>query len=174
MIAKVVLATFAYCLVTTMLFGNPLQPIFLATLWSDRLGVSYWRAVAILCIATSAFAVARPLRGMIPEVFRPAVFVILAVLAPTVTVGLYADKIRHSAVLALGADEFEERSFFASIREAPADFQFFLHTAALKDCTAYAWSYRQQGFYVLNSDTGANVLPRQWIDRCGIARTNGG
>ena len=95
---------------------------------------------------------------------------ILAVLLPTVIVGHYADWIRRRAVHALGADEVEEHSIFASIRAAPEDFQFFLHTAALKDCTAYAWSYRTLSFYVLSPNVGINVLPRPWIERCGIVR----
>ncbi|AWN36441.1 hypothetical protein [Methylobacterium radiodurans] len=169
LILKVFLAVLAYIVTTVNLFGNPLQPIFLATDWSDRLGIPYWRVIALLGVAASALVFARSLRKIITDAVKPAVFVILTVLLPTVIVGLWADGIRHRAVVAFGADEVEERSFFASIREAPAEFQYFLHTAALKDCVPYAWSYRTLSFYRLQPNVGANVLPEPWKKRCGIA-----
>lgn len=98
-------------------------------------------------------------------------FVVLAIVLPTTIVGLYADSERRRGVSAFGADEVEENSFFTSIREAPQDFQFVLHTAALKGCTPYAWSYRTQSFYKLPPDAAVNVLPQRWIAKCGIART---
>jgi hypothetical protein len=167
---KFLLATFAYAVVTVMLFGNPFQPIALATLWSSRLGAPYWQGIAIISFAASTLIFLRPIRDAIPTLLREPVFLILAVLLPTAAVGLYADGIRHRTVLALHADEVEEHSFFRSIREAPADFQFFLHTAALKGCTPYAWSYRKLAFYVLPPNIAVNVLPQQWITRCGIVR----
>jgi hypothetical protein len=87
---------------------------------------------------------------------------------PTFFVGIYGDFLRHGAVLAFGADEVEEHSFFRSLREAPQDFQFFLHTAALKNCTPYAWSYRTMAYYRLGPSVAGNVVPRQWIARCSI------
>jgi hypothetical protein len=120
LIARLLLAALAYVLVTAVLFGNPLQPIAFATFWSDRLGVPHWRVIALLCVAASALIFARPLKNTVTALLRPLVFVILAVLLPTAVVGLYADGIRHRAVLAFGADEVEEQSFFTSIREAPS------------------------------------------------------
>ena len=165
---KLLLAALTYGVVTVVLFGSPFQPISLATMWSDRLGVPYWRVIAVLCVIVSALVFAAPLKYAINPLFRPVAFVILAVVLPTLTVGLYADSIRHSAVLAFGADEVEEHSFFASIREAPSELQFFLHTAALKDCVPYAWSYRYLAFYNLRPSAAVNVLPPSWIKRCDI------
>ncbi|AWN50994.1 hypothetical protein [Methylobacterium sp. 17Sr1-1] len=171
LIARLLLAALAYVVATAVLFGNPLQPIAFATFWSDRLGVPHWRVIALLCVAASALIFARPLKNTVTALLRPLVFVILAVLLPTAVVGLYADGIRHRAVLAFGADEVEEQSFFTSIREAPSEFQFFLHTVALKGCTPYAWSYRKMAFFVVPPNVGANVLPQHWITRCGIVRS---
>lgn len=167
---KLLLSALAYGLVTWALFGNPLQPVALATIWSDRLGVPNWWIIAVLIVAASIPVFARSLSNPIIPVLRPTVFVILAVLLPTVIVGLYADSIRRTAVIRLGADETEEHSFFVSIREAPAEFQSFLHTAALKGCVPYAWSYRTLAFYKLPPDVGVNVLPQRWIKQCGIVR----
>ncbi len=165
---RFLLAALAYGALTTVLFGNPVQPILLATIWSDRLGIPYWRVIVGLCIAASALVFAKPFRDTFTRVQRPSIFVILAVLVPTVIVGGAAEVMKARALAALGADEIKEQHLFLSIRNAPADTQFFLHTAALKGCTAYAWSYREMGFYVLRPDTAVNVLPRPWIDRCGI------
>ena len=170
LIVKLLLTALAYGVAAVALFGDPLQPIALATFWSDRLGVPNWRSSAILGGIVSALVFALPLRNTIIPVLRPPLFVMFAVLVPTVMVGVYADRIRHHAVLAFGADEVVEHSFFASIRKAPADLQFFLHTAALKGCTPYAWSYRKLEFYALPPNVGVNVLPHQWIERCKIER----
>lgn len=167
---KLLLTALAYIVVTVVLFGDPFQPIALATFWSGRLGAPYWQGIAIISFAAAGLIFMRPARDAIPALLRPAIFLILAVLLPTMTVGLYADGIRHREVLAFEPDEVEEHSFFRSIREAPADFQFFLHTAALKGCTPYAWSYRKIAFYVLPPNIAVNVLPQQWIKRCGIVR----
>ena len=171
LMVRLLLAALAYGVVTAVLFGGPFQPIGLATIWSDRLGIPHWRMIAALGVFVSALVCAMPLRNTINFTVRLPIFVILAVLLPTVIVGLYADRIRHHVVLALEPDEIEEHSFFASIRMAPADFQDFLHTAVLKDCTPYAWSYRSLRFYRLSPNVGVNVLPSQWIERCAIQRT---
>lgn len=96
--------------------------------------------LAALGVAASTLVVSRPVRDAIPDALRPSVFVILAIRLPNALVGLNADRVRHRAVLAFDADEVEERSSFASVSEAPTDFQFFLHTAALKNGKPYAWS----------------------------------
>lgn len=104
------------------------------------------------------------------RVLRLPMFVALAIVLPTIVVGLYADSERRRGVRAFGADQVEENTFFASIREAPQEYQFFLHTAALKDCAPYAWSYRTQSFYKLPPNVAVNVLPQRWIAKCGITR----
>ncbi|WP_152015433.1 MULTISPECIES: hypothetical protein [unclassified Bosea (in: a-proteobacteria)] len=168
---KLFLSAVAFCAATAILFGDPSHALALATIWSDRLGLPYWRMIALLCMAASALIFATPLRTRISPVLRLPVFTILAVLLPTAIVGVYADSVRHRSVLAFGAEEVEEHSFFASIREAPAEFQFFLHTVALKNCVPYAWSYRTLSFYELRPNVAVNVLQQRSITKCGITRT---
>ena len=168
LIVGLFLALCAYALVTLLVFGDPLQPIGLATRWSDRLGIPYWRTIALFCVAASASVFVQPIRARIKYVFRPPLFVMLAILLPTVVVGLLAEAIRFRAVVAFEADEVEEHSIFESISKAPEDFQFFLHTAALKDCKPYAWSYRRLGFYPLGQSVAGNVIPRKWMKMCSI------
>ncbi|WP_377848182.1 hypothetical protein [Bosea sp. UC22_33] len=168
---KIFLAVLAYTAVTVLLFGSVSQPLALAILWPDRLGLLLWSWIAVLCVVASAFIFAVPLQSPAASVFRLPMFVVLAIILPTTIVGLYADIERRRGVRAFEADEVEENSFFTSIREAPQEFQFFLHTAALKNCAAYAWSYRTQSFYHLPPDVAVNVLPHRWIAKCGIVRT---
>lgn len=160
------LAIFAYLAETAAIFGGPLKPIGLVTFWANRLGAPYWPEIAALGVAASILLFGR-LRNAVDVVFRLPVVVTLVMLLPTAFVGLYADFLRHRAVLALGADEVQEHSFFRSLGQAPQDFQIFLHTAALKNCTPYAWSYRMMAFYVLPPSVRANVLPGAWIKHCG-------
>ncbi len=171
-IAKLFLAALAYGVVTVALFGDPAQPIGLATFWSDRLGIPYWRQVAAICVAISALVFALPRKGKIFDLLRWPIFTVLAVILPTLSVGIYADRIRHQGILVLVPDSVDENSFFKSIRKAPADFQSFLHTAAIKDCKPYAWSYRRLAFYEVPPNVAVNVLPLAWINRCGIVRSD--
>lgn len=169
---KLWLAALSYLTLTVLLFGDPLQPIGLATRWADRLGIPFWRVIAVISVVASTLVVMKVPRNMIPAVLRPTAFVILGVLMPTIIVGLLADTVRHQTVIAFDADEVEEHSFFTSIRKAPEDLQFFLHTAALKSCKPYAWSYRALEFYALPMRAAVNVLPRAWRERCGIRIEN--
>ena len=167
---KLFLSALAFGAVTVILFGNPFQALAVATFWSDRLGVPHWRVIAAVCVAASALIFARPLKSRISSVLRLPVFTILAVLLPTIIIGTYADSFRRRAVLSFGADEVEGHSFFVSIRHAPEEFQFFLHTAVLKDCAPYAWSYRTLSFYELRPNVAINVLPQRGIPKCGSTR----
>ncbi len=162
------LAALSYLTVTVLIFGDPLQPIGLATRWADRLGIPFWRVIAFISVLISTLFVMKLPRDIIPTVLRPTAFVILGLVVSTITVGLLADRIKHQAVIAFGADEVEEHSIFVSIRRAPQDFQYFLHTAALKGCKPYAWSYRDLKFYALPMTAAVNVLPQAWRERCGI------
>ncbi|MGF3022589.1 hypothetical protein ACQVP2_07155 [Methylobacterium aquaticum] len=162
------LAALTYGWLASVLFGDPVKPLALATFWSERLGLAHWRLLAALGIAVSAVVFARPFRNAVPDALRPSAFVILAVLLPTALVGVLADRVRHRAVEAFGADAVEEQSFFTSLSEAPKDFQFFLHTAVVKDCRFYAWSYRDLAFYAIPLEAIGNVVPQAWRQRCGF------
>ena len=165
---KLWLAALSYLALAVLLFGDPLQPIGLATRWSDRLGIPLWRVIAVVSLAASTLVVIKFSRTIIPAVLRPTAFVVIGLIMPTIFVGLIADSIRHRAVLAFGADKVEENSFFVSIRKAPRDFQDFLHTAVLKGCKPYAWSYRKLQFYALPMSAAVNVLPPAWREECKI------
>lgn len=170
LVAKLLLPAFVYVAVTAILFGDPVQPIFLATVWANRLGIPYWRAAAILCVAISALVLVKPLSNSIPREIRPSVFVALAIVLPTIFVGACAEITRNYITYSFKPDAFKEHVIFSSIRYAPEEFQLFLHAAALKNCKAYAWSYRTLSFYELHSDVASNVLPNSWIKRCKITR----
>lgn len=163
-------AAVAFLVATTLLFGDPLRAVFLATDWSNRLGIPHWRLIAVACIVVIALAFRSRVVRRIPKSLRGAAFVVLALLLPTALIGLVADTIRHRAVVAFQPDEVEEHLMFASLRQAPQEYQFFLHTAVLKSCVPYAWSYRTMGFYVLNPNVAVNVLPLRWVSRCRIER----
>lgn len=168
---SVCLSVLAYCVFALMVFGDMLEPIGFMTIWSDRLSIPYWR-VAVVCsfvIAAVLFFVASQLRLKLP--YRVLIFVVVGISLSVLSVGMYVDRIRHEKILEFNADVAIENSFFRSIREAPTEFQFFLHAAALKNCTPYAWSYRLMEFYELKPNVAINVLPDEWLKRCGIRRS---
>ena len=164
------LAMLVYVIVTAVLFGGPLHPIALATMWSNRLGAPYWPLIALLMIAASALVFIGSRRSGFDAELRLPIFVALAVILPTVTVGIYADWLRSAAIRAFEPDEVVDHSFLQSLHESPREFQSFLHSAVLKECTPYTWSYRTMSFHVMSPNIGANVLPRPWIERCNIRR----
>jgi hypothetical protein len=166
------LSILAYAVVSFLLFGNILMPAFFMTMHRDHLGAPYWW----LLVAASA-ALAGYSAGFLSRRFEMApnydipVFIVLWMVFSVVSVGIYADWIRRERLRDLNPDTSVQHSFFRSIREVPRDFQFFFHTAALKDCKPYAWSYGQMVFYELRPNVAINVLPAEWIKRCNIVRT---
>ncbi len=163
----VVLTILAYCLVASIAFGNVLAPLAALLLWSDRLGVPSWRIFVLGSTLLSAGIFFVPLK----RPYKLPAFVLLTMTFSIVSVGIYADRKRHERTTAFAADAIKDHSFFRSIREAPREFQFYLHAAALKQCVPYAWSYRLMDFYELPANTAVNVLPRDWLERCKINRT---
>jgi hypothetical protein len=168
----VALSFIAYFVFAYTLFGDILAPLGLMTLWHDRLGAPYWKAIIAGCflIAAMCFFVASRLRFALP--FRILIFAIVGVSLSVFSVGTYADRVRHQKIVEFNADISFENSFFRSIREAPDEFQFYLHAAALKNCRPYAWSYREMAFYELKPDVAVNVLPDEWVKRCSIHRSS--
>ncbi len=88
----------------------------------------------------------------------------------TVGAGIVATAQRASKVEAFKPDEFAAESFFASMRNAPRDLQFFLHAVAMKNCVPYAWSYSEMEFYELPTNAAVNVVPQDWLNECRIGR----
>lgn len=158
----------AYIVIAFLLFGSACTPLNFAMASSDRLGLPHWRTVAWVAVAVSALTFIRPLKAYITPTWRPALFVVASLTLPTLSVGLYADWKRREVVRAFKADHLVEHSFFRSIREVPEEFQFFLHTAALKNCVPYAWSYRAMAFYELHPRDMANTLPSKWLVMCSL------
>ena len=162
-------AAVAYVIVSLAWFGDCLQPLRLALVATDRLVGPLW-LLAVFAIAAS-FLMLRVLAERIRPPFRLALALALSMSASIVLVGIGAEVWRIAVISDFQPDDVRRSSFFRSIREAPKDFQFFLHAAALKDCTPYGWSYRRMEFYVLPQNVAPNVLDRDWIERCDLRRS---
>lgn len=155
-----------YTIIALVGFGDLFAPLAFATVWSDRLGVASWRGIALFCILLSAGVFLLPKRWVQSTPIRLSLFVAFAMATSTAAVGIYSDRVRQDRIAAFGADERIEHSFFRSIREAPREFQFYLHSAVLKDCVAYGWSYRSMSLYRIPPNVAMNVLPISWLERC--------
>ena len=83
----------------------------------------------------------------------------------TAAIGSYSDYVRNRYTENFGADDVVTNSFFESITEAPREFQRYLHSAALKDCIAFGWSYRTMSFYQIPPSAARNVVPHSWIEQ---------
>ncbi|WP_171124365.1 MULTISPECIES: hypothetical protein [unclassified Ruegeria] len=163
-------SAFAYAATALILFGNVLQPIAYVTFWSDRLGAPFWPFLVFfggfLGLSVSAFFSRLNFEAHITL----PVFIVLAMSLSSVFVGSYASVLRARSINVFDADAEFRNSFFQTLRNAPREFQFYLHAAALKDCVPYAWSYRTMSFYQLPNNIAVNVLPHEWVVQCGITR----
>ena len=157
------LALTAYLLVAALLFGEILKPLTLAVLWQDRLGAPNWRIIVLACLALAALAFALPASW---SAWKLSLFVIVSMTLSTFLTAIYVDSLREKAFDGFSADATFQHGFLRSIREAPKEFQFYLHGAALKDCVAYGWSYREMDFYRLAPRAAKNVVPVDWRTRC--------
>ncbi|MCF3595530.1 hypothetical protein LZG00_16180 [Rhodobacteraceae bacterium LMO-12] len=161
----------AYGFTSVLLFGGPLHAIALLMFWQERLGLAYWPALIPVAILLAIFATMFALRQGLPRVLLPAVFISISMGLAALLIGGYAEIQRGRIVKRFGPDVEIQSSIFASFRNAPREFQFFLHGAALKNCKPFAWSYRQITFYELPPNVAVNVLPATWIKDCKIQRT---
>ncbi|WP_322327156.1 hypothetical protein [Cypionkella sp.] len=161
----------AYGFTSVFLYGGPLQALGLLTIWRDRLGLAFWPALVLVAMVLAIFPTKFSARFGMPRVLLPAVFVVISMGFSALLVGSYAANQRDGIVEKFEPDVEIRSSVFASFRNAPHEFQFFLHGAALKDCKPYAWSYRQMAFYELPPNVAVNVLPTSWIKKCNIQRT---
>lgn len=165
------LTILAYCAVALLTFGDVLSPIGFMMILPDRLGAPHWKIAVAASFVVAAIALLIRPRLVLKSLYRLPLFVAIAMIFSVTSVGIYSDWLRQQKIVEFNADAVSQYSFFRSIREVPRDFQFFLHTAALKDCVPYAWSYREMDFYQLKPDTAVNVLPRQWVEQCDIKRS---
>lgn len=162
------LTALVYLILTGLMCGGPLMPIALLTLYRDRLGAPHWPWLVVAAGAIAACGTLTACRRWQTRRFALPLFVGLwLVLSPSL-VGGYATYLRAGKVAAFQPDSYIGSSFLSSLQNAPAEFQFFLHAAALKGCKPYAWSYRQMAFYDLPANAAINVLPPEWLKRCSI------
>ncbi|WP_146055979.1 hypothetical protein [Bosea psychrotolerans] len=170
MLISAFLALCAYIFMALLLFGGIFAPVGFLTIWSGRLGPGYWPWLMALALAISSSVYLPPLRERIGRHFRAPLFIASSMAFSVLLVGAYADARRQKSIAAFSPTHVLQHSFFRSIRSAPQEFQFYLHAAALKDCTPYAWSYREMAFYVLKPSVAVNVLPWAWLEMCSIRR----
>jgi len=166
-----ILSALSYGLTSVLLCGGPLQALGLLTFWRDRLGLALWPALILVAMLLAIVLTRFVARFGMPRVVLPAVFIVFSMGFAALLVGIYAESQRGRVVEAFKPDVEMRASIFESFRNAPRDFQFFLHGAALRDCKPYAWSYRQMTFYELPPNVAVNVLPISWTEKCNIRRT---
>ena len=160
-----------YAFTSALLFGSPLHALFLLMFWRDKLGLAYWPALILVAVTIAIFTTILAARIGILRHYLAAVFASLSIGLSVFMIGTYAENRRDDITERFEPDEKIRASFYSSLRNAPREFQLFLHGAALKDCKPYAWSYRMMNFYELPSNVAANVLPVSWIRECNIRRT---
>ncbi len=161
----------SYVVAAVLLFGGPFHPIGFLTFWNDRLAVLSWPLVLAFGFAAGLACAVLGVRFGAKKHYAPALFVFFSIVCSTIAVGVYTEKKRSEVIEKFNPDIATRAPFFMSLRSAPRDFQFFLHGAALKDCTPYAWSYRRMAFYELPPNVAVNVLPPSWVEECQIKRT---
>lgn len=131
----------------------------------------HWQPFVLLGIAAAGVAGASMVRsGHATSVALSAAIVVAYAVAVLAT-GLSATGARRAAIEALSPDRIRTRTLVGSLHgwtgePGPTSAQ----AVALKDCTAYSWSYRGMAFNRLSPDVAVKVLPRDWVADCGIAR----
>lgn len=164
------LALLVYLLLSILICGGPVMPIALLTLYRAHLGAPHWPWLVVAAGAIAACGTLAACRAWQTTRYAMPLFVGLMLALSPALVGLYATYLRAGEVAAFQPDHYTASTFLGSLQNAPADFQFFLHAAALKDCKPFAWSYGKMAFYELPADAAVNVLPAEWLERCSIRR----
>lgn len=159
-------ALLTYGVLSILLFGGPLKPLAYPVP-TMAVAARVWLAPAVAGLLLGLLA-ARRLRRT-GRAGAVSAFVAAAMVGAVGGAGLLATQERARAIAALAPDLVETRSFLASLHFAPAELQFSLHAAALRECRAYAWSYTTLSFYELAPRTAVNVLPPDWVEACGFA-----
>ncbi len=165
-------AILAYVVIAIIAFGDIFKPLAFATQWSDRLGAPYWPALVAGSLAVAGLVFLLPARFTFRKWLKLPIFVAAVMILSVLSVGFYADSLRREKLARFPAQERFEHSFFRSLREAPREFQFFLHAAVLKDCVPFAWSYARMDLYRVPPGAAINVLPGEWIKRCPFPKAD--
>lgn len=108
--------------------------------------------------------------GLTAILFIPSI-VFLWIVLTALMAGTVLEVWKTYAVNGFEADRQYTRPAFASYHHARSPGSRRLHGAALKDCQAHLWSYREMTFRAIGPDTAVNVLPGEWVAECGIKRT---
>jgi hypothetical protein len=153
-----------YCLVAFVFTGSILAPI----VWPGRAGPA---GNAALVLAAVASLVVVSWQKKVSGAGKLPLFVFAWMILTVIPLGIYEDWVRTRALAALAADAAVDHSFFRSMWNSPEEFQFYLHSAALRNCIPYAWSYGSSEYYKLEPNIAVNVIPQEWIRMCNIVRT---
>jgi len=151
-------ALVAYLVTTFVLFGGPIQPLKLVLL-HDRLSFLVWIGPLLVAVLVGGLAA----RFIWPNA---AAFIVGFLVTLVSLTGIIVDSAKLIATRRFDPDRAKSAYFIESLHHAPADRQFFLHAAILKDCRAYAWSHRTMGYYELKPNVARNVLPEDWLQQC--------
>jgi len=152
-----------YIVSSFILFGGPLKPLWLMFFFGDRLAAPYWPLLVIVAFTLAALIVWRKFWR---SEWLYSLYIAAAMFGSVFLVGVYAETLRWIETGRFEPDEHFESSFFGSVRNAPREFNPFMHGAALKDCKAYLWSYREMGFVEMTPGRGNNNLPHNWHQQC--------
>lgn len=164
------LTVLTYIAMSVLLCGGPLMPIALLTFYRGHLGAPYWMGLVVAGAAIAAAASFAAGRRLATQRFALPMFLAVWMLLSAGLVCGYATALRAAEVARFKPDSYVASWFVSSLQNAPADFQFFVHAAAMKDCKPYAWSYSEMAFYELSPATVVNLeaFPREWLEPCGI------
>jgi len=173
---SVAFALAAYFIASYLVFGRGLAAAdtFLHLLFMPS-SIGKPAIVAWICapiaLAISIYAARQARRyGLTTILFVPSI-VFLWIVLTALMAGMILEGWKTYAVNGFEADRQYTRPAFASYHHARSPGSRRLHGAALKDCQAYLWSYREMTFRAIGPDTAVNVLPGEWVAECGIKRT---
>ncbi len=161
---------------STGLFGNTWLPLagfvwFLNETGGDPLKGHLGLAIAFgLSCACLAILFARK-RAMNWAYFAPG-FMMVFVVATWAVLSVSLEVSRRAAVEKFEADAAFQHVVFWSYSQTLKPHVTYPHAAVLKDCRTYVWSYRKMAFYEIGPNISTNVLPRRWIESCGIEKTS--
>ena len=130
------LAGVSYVVTSTALFGGCSSPIGMLLFLNDRLDYRYWFGPLLAGLAIGALLalVLRLSSRTVGGILAPAVFVTVSMVTSVALTAAPVDRAREQAIAKFMPDRVIDHSLWRSLREAPRKFQFYLHTAALKQC----------------------------------------
>jgi len=166
LLKQIVLGILSYVFVSTALLAHPFWPLIFLLGWQDRLGIPHWEWFIALGAVVATIIVGWLWRfDRLRHHFVP-VWVALWILATVLPITITADARREAALRAFAPDRSFSHSIWRSFREAPREFQFYLHAGAVNDCTGYGWSYREMAFYEIPPSANADPRIDKWLWAC--------